>query len=261
MNRNRAILWSTALLALACALLPRPPAGAGQCRRPRVTEIKSPSGQRLVGFFDGMPAEPRYDLREIGKRNTPGRVPGCGGRSRPDVWDRLFGLLGPTTVDAANGCTRARAAHTTGRAKQRPASRLIAPASINSLIILRDRTTTTMATRPRAAPHVQCHKATLGSVAVTLSCVMPAHRVPMITIQTAAVLGTSAMGVAVQPNQYARLAPYLPLVSLAIPIRNAVVPTSAWRIAVQSAGARRVTAANTPVLTDTAKKQAPSLST
>lgn len=254
------------LLSLACVLLVEAPGGRFRAHRIRVTEMRDLSGRHLAGFFEGLRDAPKYDLKKITEVNALANASACGG-TRRNAWDRLWGVFGPISVQADQYCPGSLC----GGYYYGPGTFACVPPNCNGVFALAsynpslfpyDQGNQQTAKDAGNVPAAQKDQGTTDPAAVPPCRARTglAWTAAMTTTRSAAVLGTSAMGAAVHPNRYVRAAS-LPLISLAIPIRTAMVPTSAWGIAVPSAVARRVTTANTPALTDTAKNQAPSLST
>ena len=69
-------------------------------------EFREPSGRALTGFFEGLPKDPRYDLKSIKAQMAAAAQPACGSPA-PGFWSRILDKLNPVGVARAQGgnCT------------------------------------------------------------------------------------------------------------------------------------------------------------
>lgn len=85
-------------------------------------EFREPSGGVLTGFFDGLPKDPRYDLKSI-KANAAAVAQTACGSVRPSLWSRILGKLVPIAVAHAQGdCTPTQCSTTVGYSAGGPVS-------------------------------------------------------------------------------------------------------------------------------------------
>ena len=68
-------------------------------------EFREPSGRVLAGFFDGLPKDPRYDLKLINAQIAAVVHPTCSSVA-PGFWSRILDELSPVGVARAqSSCT------------------------------------------------------------------------------------------------------------------------------------------------------------
>jgi hypothetical protein len=92
-------------LALACGLLLRISPNRLLVHHVRRTTMLAPSGTPIAGFFQGVTAKERFDLGKIKEMAALTTASACTGSASVGVWERFFGLFGPTSVKAQQACT------------------------------------------------------------------------------------------------------------------------------------------------------------
>jgi hypothetical protein len=63
----------------------------------RTVDIKTSSGERLRGLFDGLPKSPRYDLK---KAIESAPKVACGDQVKSSFWEKVMGAIGIAAVHA-----------------------------------------------------------------------------------------------------------------------------------------------------------------
>jgi hypothetical protein len=97
-----------ASLAIGTALFLR--VGGPHPRAISRAEFREPSGRSLAGFFDGLPKDPRYDLKKVNANAAALPQSTCNSPS-PSLWSRTLGKFFHVSVAhaqpncAANACS------------------------------------------------------------------------------------------------------------------------------------------------------------